>query len=487
MNDALFQNKLTVCRLTGGRILSGAALLAALAGCGFNTPVPQLQSTDVPADWQGPINEEVDSAWPALDWWRSFDDEELSEIMAGVRANNLDLANNARNLRAAQLTLRDAGFNLLPTPVVTLGTGARYVDGNPGGGGGGSDSTPSVPFELSAGFTWNDILSRPANYDRAAADYDARVAQIADAALNTLGTTASTYFQLLLTRDKIEAAQQNVANAEAIGEIADARVDAGVAVPIEALQQQIAIERERNNLRSLRQNDLSARATLALLLGRSVQDFDVEGQTLQDIEVPAVAPGLPSELLRRRPDMVQAEASLRAAAANVEIVYSDLFPQISLTGNYGASSTSLSTLLSSPDGALTISANLVQTLLDNGQRYRNLEQARLTLENSLASYRRTVLGAFNDIEVLLSNIRLLQQQGETALENLEAAEESFRIAEVRYEEGVADYQTVLTAQNTLFSSRNAYLDNKLLQLNAIVGFYQALGGGWQADEAEQLP
>lgn len=487
MNDPFHQFRQSTPGLLTARVLSGAALLVALAGCGFNTPVPQLQSADVPTDWQGPVRADLDTAWPALDWWRSFDDEELTDIMAGVRANNLDLANNARNLQAAQLTLREAGFNLLPTPVVTVGTGARYVDGSPTGVNGASGSTPPVPFELNAGFTWNDILSRPAVYDRSAADYDARVAQIADVALNTLGTTASTYFQLLLTRDKIEASQQNVANAEAIGEIADARVDAGVAVPIEALQQQIAIERERNNLRSFIQNDLSARASLALLLGRSVQDFEVAGQTLEDIEVPMVAPGLPSELLRRRPDMVQAEAGLRAAAASVDVVYSDLFPQISLTGNYGASSTSLSTLLSSPEGALTISANLVQTLLDNGQRFRNIELARLTLENSLASYRRTVLGAFNDIEVLLSNIQLLQQQGQTALENLQAAEESFRIAEVRYEEGVADYQTVLTAQNTLFSSRNAYLDNKLLQLNAIVGFYQAMGGGWQADQAELLP
>ncbi|MDY6984364.1 MAG: TolC family protein, partial [Pseudomonadota bacterium] len=306
------------------------------------------------------------------------------------------------------------------------------------------------------------------------------VAQAADLALNTLGTAASTYFQLLLTRDKIEAAQQNVANAEAIGNIAQARVNAGVAVPIEALQQQIAIERERNNLRSLIQNDLATRASLALLQGRGVQGFDVMGQTLQTIEVPTVQPGLPSELLFRRPDLVQAEAALRSSNANVAIVRTDLFPQISLTGGVNASSTSLSELVSSPDNVLQISASLVQTLLDNGQRFRNIEQARLGMENTLANYRRSVLGAFNEVEVLLSNIQLLDAQSATALSNLNAAEESFRIAQVRYEEGVADYQTVLQSQNTLFSSRNAWLDTRLLQLNAAVGLYQALGGGWEA-------
>jgi len=254
-----------------------------------------------------------------------------------------------------------------------------------------------------------------------------------------------------------------------------------VAVPIEALQQQIALERERNNLRSFIQNDLATRATLALLAGRSVQDFDIDGQTLQQIQVPAVQPGLPSDLLTRRPDLVQAEANLRSARASVDIVKTDLFPQISLTGGINASSTSLSDLVSNTDTILSINANLVQTLLDNGQRFRNIDQARITMENSLNNYRRAVIGAFNEVEVLLSNIQLLQAQGEVAFQNLEAAEESFRIAQLRYEEGVADFQTVLIAQNTLFSTRNSYLDNKLLQLNALVGLFQALGGGWQAD------
>jgi outer membrane protein TolC len=104
------------------------------------------------------------------------------------------------------------------------------------------------------------------------------------------------------------------------------------------------------------------------------------------------------------------------------------------------------------------------------------------MENSLYSYRRSVIGAFNEVEVLLSNIQLLAAQGIVAFQNLEAAEESFRIAQVRYQEGVADFQTVLTAQNTLFSTRNSYLDNKLLQLNAMVGLFQAMGGGWQAGD-----
>jgi outer membrane protein, multidrug efflux system len=457
-------------------LLPATAILSACAG----VQRPDLPHGDLPASWQGPVVATAD-VWPETDWWNSFDDPELSALIEQIKASNLDLANNERNLRSAQITLREAGFNLFPTPTVSIGTSASYTQSDTNGNSFSGSSTG--PFQLIGAATYGGILSKPAVYDRAVADYDGRVAQTADFALNTLGTAASTYFQLLLVRDRIEAARQNLVNAEEIAAIAQARLEAGVSVPIDLLQQQIAIERERTNLSSLIQNDLAARASLALLLGRSVQDFDVDGRTLQHIEVPKVQPGLPSELLTRRPDLIQAEANVRGATANVAVVRSNFFPQIALTTASSASSPSLTNLVSG-DTVLTIGSSLVQTLLDNGQRRRNMEQAELTLENSLTSYRRAVLAAFNEVEVQLSNIQLLEAQGRVALRNLELAEEAFRIAQVRYEEGVADYQTVLTAQNTLFANRNAFLDNKLQQLNAMIAFYQALGGGWRLDSLE---
>jgi len=461
-----------------GSLLAYFVLLACLvlAACS-STQTPELPAQDVPQAWVGPLETEAE-VWPELDWWQQFQDQELNSIIRQVRENNLDLDNNRRNLASAQLALEEAGFNLLPTPAVTVGTGAAYTSNLSSG----NSSNPNTPVDLRAGLVYNNILSKPAAYERALADYELRRAQVANLALNTLGTAASTYFQILLIRDQIMAARQNVENAEAIGRITQARVNAGVAVPIDALQQQIAIQQQRINLQSLQQNDLSARASLALLLGRSVQDFDIESQTLENINVPVTQPGLPSELLRRRPDLVQAEASLRSASANVELTRLDFFPQISLTGSASASSTSLTELLSSPETIININASLLQTLLDNGQRSRNLEQSRLGMENSLNAYRSAVINAFNDIEVQLSNIQLLEQQETLSFENLRAAEEAFRIAEVRYAEGVADFQTVLISQNTLFSSRTSYLNNKIQRLNAIVGFYQALGGGWDADD-----
>src|SRR5688572_1590816 len=457
------------------RIVCVPALLT-LGACAVMEP-PPLPESDVPQRFIGPVVE-GSAIWPNTDWWNNFHDAELSSFIDEVKANNLDLANNRRNLESAQLALREAGLARWPTPELNVDDATSYSRTSLNGAT-VSRGQQSLDTELAARFSYTGIITKPATYARDLTDYDSSVAQAADVAMNTLGIATSTFFQLLLIRDRIVAARQNLDNAEVIGRIAQARVDAGVAVPIDALQQQIQIEQQRTALQSLIQSDLAARASLAVLVGRHVQGFDIAGQTLQNVEVPRVQPGLPSELLTRRPDLYQAEMSLRGAAINVTAVRRTLFPQISLTASATSSSFELANVLASPgQTSASITASLVQLLLDNGQRRRNIEQSKLFLESSLSTYRRTVLDAFNEIEVTLSNIQLLEEQAAVAASSLMAAEEAFRIAEVRYAEGVADFETVLLAQNTLFSTRNAFLDNKLQRLNAIVSFYQALGGGW---------
>jgi outer membrane protein, multidrug efflux system len=457
------------------KTLIAIATLPFLSACAI-TKLPELPAGDIPAQWQGPRGEAA-NRWPELDWWNSFESNELGSIMTLIQTNNLDLANNARNLEQAQLILRDAGFDLLPTPVVDVGIERRYNGFRPAGGPFSDSNTTNT--DLVASLVYTDILSKPARYDAAVARYDGDIARFADIRLNTLGTAASTYFQVLLIRDRIEAAEQNVENSEAIARIIQARVDAGTVTPIDALQQRIAVQRERNNLQTLHQNELAARASLATLLASSVNDVQVMETTLTDVNVPSVQPGLPAELLLRRPDLVIAEADLRQFRANVDLTRLEFLPNISLTGAAGAASPSLSGFLDERDTSINGTASFLLTLLDNGARQRSLQSSKLNLESALANYREAAITAFNEIEVSLGNIELLESLGLVAAEDLLRAEEAYRIASVRYREGVTGFQTVLNTQDTLFSVRNSFLDNKLARLNAIIAFYQALGGGWQ--------
>ena len=446
-----------------------------LAGCA-TTPMPELPAGDVPDTWQRSTMQ--NDSWPPTEWWHSFSSDELDEVISLVEAGNLDLESNERNLRLAQLALRDAGLELWPVPVVTAGAASDYAGIDMPG----ADYTDSSNerFELGARVVYSDILSKPAAWQSARARYRASAALAADIRLNTLGTAASTYFRILLLRDRIVAAEQNVTNAAEITRIVQARVDAGTVNRIELLQQQISVQQERNNLATLKQQEFEARAALALLVGESVQDFDVVAPTLENIAIPEVAPGLPASLLQRRPDIVQAEADLSLSRAEVDLARLAYWPDLSITGSAGMAGNRLSDLFGDDTTTVSATAGLAQLILDNGARQRNVQRRRLELETALASYRKSVIAAFNDIEVALGNIELLDSLGRVAAEDLRRAEESFRIAEARYREGVVDFQTVLLSQNQLFAARNAFLDNKLAQLNAAVAFYQALGGGWQA-------
>ena len=446
--------------------LAISATVALLAGCAA-VELPGLAESDIPVAWDSPP---ADGAPPEEGWWMQFADDELSAIIAEVKTANLDLATVERNLQAAQLTLREAGLELIPVPALSAQANAG-VDSR-------SDST-RTSTSVNATLAYAGVLSKPARHDAARARYDAATALAADAALNILGTAASAYFRVLINRDLIVAAQQNLENAEQIARIVQARVDAGTITPIDALQQSIAVERQRNAVRNLVQEEFAARASLALLLGRSVQGFDIAALTLEGIRVPQAKPGLPAELLTRRPDLVQAEANLRAAHANVRLARAAFLPDITLTASGNSASDSLRTLLEAPDTFLVTAANLAQTLVDDGRRSRNVRRALLSMESSLAAYRKAVLAAFNDIEVRLKSIALLDSQEAVARDDRRRAEEAFRIAGLRYSEGVADYQTVLLSQNSPFFARNAYLNNKLARLNATVALYQALGGGWE--------
>ena len=470
-SDAIRVNRIGSLKHIRTVCLSAKLLIAiAVSACSV-VSLPPLDG-DVPTDW----GEAAVGEWPSEEWWEAFGSEELSSVMQLVDERNLDLKNAERSFRQAQLALIDAGFDLYPTPIVDFNAGTTYSGDELLDGDFSDGRSESASLGLSVSYA--DILSKPYRYDLAEASFESAAAQLATTQLNIRVLAASTYFRILFARDQIEAAKLNLQTAEFIERITQARVDAGVLTPIDALQQQIAVQRQRNAVAQLRQEEAAARAALAILVAEPVRGFDVQATTLAGLATPSVAPGLPSELLVRRPDIVEAELSLRRARANVGIARNALLPNISLTGSTNMSSDSLKELTSDNSFSVGLSASLAQSVFDFGRRSRVKESAQLQMESSLASYRQTVIRAFNDIEIALGNIELLDSLNQIALEDLRRAEESLRIAQVRYREGVIDYQRVLTAQDFLYSARSNVLSNKRAYLNAIINLYQALGGGW---------
>ena len=397
--------------------------LVFLAGCA-STELPELPGETVPDDWR--TQTDAAQAWPDAAWWNAFETDELRAVISAVQESNTTLRINERNLQAAEILLREAGFDLYPTPVVSVAGSLSYQGVDV------SDEdyfdSKSEDYALGASVVYADILGKADRYDAARARHDVSVARSADVALATLATTASTYFQVLLARDRIATARQNLENAIVISDILQARFEAGVINEIDALQQEIAVEQQRNAVRNFVQTELAARASLAVLMNRSVRDLEIEEETLEVVVVPSVAPGVPAELLARRPDLVEAEANLRAARADVDLARLAFLPDITLTASGTVRSDDLKRLVEAPDVFVNAAAGVVQTLVDNGARSRNVTLNSLDLESRFDEYRNAVIRAFNEIDVALSNIELLNALAQVALDDRARAEESFRIA-----------------------------------------------------------
>jgi NodT family efflux transporter outer membrane factor (OMF) lipoprotein len=449
------------------KILLAGVCAIALAACATTSPLPQLASSDVPAKFEQPVAEAA-PIWPKADWWRGFNSEELNALIAQTQGGNLNVAAAETRILQADARVREVGSALLPTVSIGGDTGLRT----------GSNASPTG-ISLGASYEF-DFWGRNRSLLRAAeASNRATRADRETVALTAVAGTASTYFQLLSLRERLEIARLNLENAQAVLAVTEARVRNGIASPLELAQQRQTIAGQQAQIPQLEQQELETRAALALLLGRPPEGFDVNGRDLASITAPGVTPGLPSELLVRRPDIVNAEANLAGANANLAAARAALLPSISLTGSGGVSSGTLTGIATNPLFAASIGLSIAQTIFDAGRREAVTDEARAREQELLLSYRGAVINAFSEVETTLGSIANLDEEVAFREEQATQAQTAFDIAQARYREGVDNFLVVLDAQRSLYQSRDQLQQTKLQQLLALIALYKALGGGWE--------
>lgn len=445
-------------------------LLPLLGACVHETG-PGLSPGDTPAAFETPVPADA-RVWPAVDWWRSFGSDELNRLMVTAQQSNLDLAAAATRILQADAQARGAGAALLPS--VTFGADASRS----GAVNEGTPSRTSFSMDLGASYEvdfWGRNAAHVSAADSAAlaSRYDRETV-----ALTVTSGVATTYLQILSIRDRITIANKSLEAARGVLQITEARVSAGVAVPLELAQQRSNVAGQEATIPGLQQEERSARATLALLLGVPMQGFDVRGDSIASLTAPRVAAGLASGLLARRPDVRQAEAILAGADANVDAARAAFFPVISLSGSLGASSATLTTLLSGSNIGYAIGASLLQTIFDGGKLAADEDTAIARREELLLAYRKTVITAFSDTDVALGLVVSEGEQLRLSQVQADQAAEAYRIADIRYRAGVEAFLTVLDAQRTLNAAQAQLAAARLARLQALVALYRALGGGW---------
>ncbi|HSZ74212.1 MAG TPA: efflux transporter outer membrane subunit [Rhizomicrobium sp.] len=480
---------------------SASAMTIALVLAGCATPVPQvLTPTDTPQGFAAPKAKDA-SIWPAAGWWTGFGSPEMTDFIASAQKDNLSIAQAYAAVLQARAEQGIARSALLPTitgDASAQQSGSRQsviVPGTTTGTGTTTTTTTGTPAKhfitvgelgLSLDATYQlDLFGKNQDTYRAASEAlrSSRYAQEV-VALTVTAQVAETYFEVLALRERVKIAQDNIDAANRILTIVKAKVQNGVSSNLDLAQQQAQLAGQEALVPALKEQEREAINSLAVLLGRAPEGFDVKAQDMSIVSLPIVQPGLPSELLRRRPDVAEAEAALAAAHGNVDAARAAFFPSIGLSAQGGVQSSALGSLFS---GGLfyALAAQAIQTIFDGGLLSSESDEAKAVQQEDIANYRSTVINAFADTERALGQVSSLAEQERLLTDEVSNAAEAFRISELQYREGVADLLTVLQAQQTLFTAEDTLAQTKLARRQALVGLYQALGGGWSADDTKQ--
>lgn len=447
-------------------------LTGSLVGCAavVNTPYQQPQ-VNIPSNFEYAKNlsQQINANAYADQWWTLFNDPQLNQLVNQVIVANPDLAVAGINIKQALL---QAGLaeNRQGLRVNSSVSGGHSFDLHSG-------DHADRGMSVSAGVSYEiDLFGKLASQTEAAKWEALATEQDLQATAQTLiATTAKLYWQLGYLNELYAVAEQNLASTNKTYELVQLQYKTGQVSGLDLAQAAQAVQSQKSTLSQIDQQKVETRTALAVLLNQTVQQLDIdEPPRLPNVALPDIAAGLPATLLSRRPDLQATEFRLRKTLANKDATKASYYPSISLTGNLGASSVSLTELLKNP--ALTLGANLSLPFLQYNDMKKDIAISNLEYEKVIVQYRKTLYQAFADVENALSSRTQLNRQVTLQERNAQLAERTEYLTQVRYQHGAISLKNLLDAQETTRNARMSLVQTKQNQYNAYVTLMQALGG-----------
>lgn len=427
--------------------------------------------------------EPAPAVWPAPDWWRGFASVELDALMAAATTNNFDIRAAQARIRQADANLRIVGQALLPSGNLGAQTSRSQTP---------LSTATAVSVAGRSRFVQREIFQTnlQASYEidfwgrNRAATEAAR--QTADASRFDVGTiritteasVANTYFAILAAREQLEIQQQNLAAAERILTLLNQRLEVGTGTGLDIAQQATLVQQQRAQLPPLRQSIDQNIYSLGTLTGQVPQTVPRPTMSLAALRLPVVAPGLPAEIIVRRPDVWQAEATLASAQASVESARAALLPAITLTTSGGFQNLVLENLLRPGSALYSLAAGLTQPIFQLGALRARVRLTEAQAQELLENYRAAIVQALVEVEQAIVALRDTTEQEALQQAATRSAERAYAISETQLRAGTIDLITLLNTQQTLFNTRNFLIQVRLAKYQAAVGLFRALGGGW---------
>ena len=456
----------------------------ALTGCGIINDTYHPAEVKPPEHWKETPSQETAPAWPAADWWTQFNSPQLTSFIEEAKSANDDIQASVARVQQADAQARVVGAALLPT--IDASAGVTHVRQPPG------ISVPCVKERtancltgsLNASYEldfWgkNESASESAHALAQASRFDQEIV-----ALTVTSGVADSYFSVVGLRDRLAVARGNVANGEHVLDNIQKRFDHGLAPALDLAQQKTLVATLRAAVPPLELQLRQQINALVILLGRTPEALDIpESDGLTAITLPAVTPGLPSELLTRRPDIQLAEAQLIAANADINSARAAMFPSITLTAGDGYASTALATLLKPESAFYNLGSSLLQPIFRGGALMGALDVRKARYDELLHDYHKAVIAAFSDVENALAAVAQTDAEQKAQEEAQHEAKNAYDLAQKQFTSGLISIDTLLNTQRALFAANDALSQAKLSHLQALVGLYKALGGGWQGKAA----
>jgi multidrug efflux system outer membrane protein len=467
------------------------AAVVCLVGC---TMIPRYQqpALPVPNQYPGPVAATAPVATPAaadIAAHEVFRDERLNRLVDLALANNRDLRTAVLNVQQTEAQYRISRAALFPT-VEGSASGTRshssFSTGSFGtvpGAQASSLAVTSNSFSASVGVTSYelDLFGHVRSQTAQALEqyFGTEEAQRA-AQVSLVGQVATQYLTLRETEELLTLTQNTLAAVQSSYELNKALFDAGASNELDFRQSEGQVETARINVETYQRQLQQARNALQLLLGAPIPEDLPPARPFSDAgmitDVPA---GLPSDLITRRPDILQAEHALKAANANIGVARAAFFPSISLTGSVGVSSTQLSSLFKAGSGTWSFGPQISLPLFEGGHNVAELEVAKVSTQLEVVAYEKAIQTAFREVADALIGVDSYARQITLEQSLIETEQRRLDLATLRYRQGEDTYLNELAAQQDLYSAQQGLLQAQFNRLSSKVSLYQALGGGWK--------
>ncbi|WP_367256150.1 efflux RND transporter outer membrane subunit EmhC [Pseudomonas sp. stari2] len=471
-------------------LLSIAVAAFVLSGCSL---IPDYQQPEAPVAAQFPQGPAYSPAQAPAQaaaeqgWKQFFHDPALQQLIQVALENNRDLRVAALNIDAYAAQYRIQRADLFPA-VSANASGSRQRVPARASQTGEANITSSYTATVGISAYELDLFGRVRSLsEQALQQYFATEEARRSTQISLVASVANAYLTWQADKELLKLTQDTLGAFEESYKLTSRSNEVGVASALDLAQSRTSVENARAQLARYTRLVAQDENSLTLLLGTSVPANLQAAKPLSDDLLADVPAGLPSDLLQRRPDILQAEYNLKAANANIGAARAAFFPSISLTANAGSLSPDLSGLFKGGSGTWLFQPQINLPIFNAGSLRASLDYAKIQKDIGVANYEKSIQTAFQEVADGLAARQTYTEQLQAQRDFVAANQDYYRLAERRYRIGVDSNLTFLDAQRQLFSAQQALITDRLAQLTSAVNLYKALGGGWNAQTAQNEP